>query len=62
MKVCDLKALLSRADPESDLVLETCTGRLLLITVRPGMHQIVEDCIAFTVEEEKWLQEMHVQW
>lgn len=62
MKVCELQALLSRADPEDDLVLDTCSGDLLLITIRPGMHQIVEDFMGFTVEEEEWLRKMHIQW
>lgn len=62
MNVGELLTVLSRADPEDIIVLQKCPDSLMLITTRLGMHQIVEDITGFTVEEEQWLREMHIQW
>ncbi len=62
MRVRELLALLSKADPEDTVVFDTNSDSLLLITIRPGMHQVVEDCTGFTVEEEEWLRKMHIEW
>lgn len=62
MNVGELLTLLSRADPEDTVFFQKCPDSLVLITTRPGMHQIVEDFAGFTVEEEQWLREMHIRW
>lgn len=62
MNVCELLTILSRADPEDIVVYDTYSDCLLLITVRPGMHQVVEDCTGFTAKEQEWLRQMHIRW
>ncbi len=62
MKVCELLEILSEADPDDTVLFDSSSDSLLLIFVRPGMHQTLEDSTASAVGEEDFLRAMHIQW
>ena len=62
MKVRELIALLSEADPEDTIMLEPVKGDLVLIKRQPGMHQPLGEDVPGTAVEEEFLRAMHIQW
>lgn len=62
MKVCELLEALSGADPDDIVVFDSSSDSLLLMSIRPGMHQMLEDSAALAVGEEEFLHAMHIQW
>ncbi len=62
MKVRELLDVLSDAEPDDVVVFDLSSDFLVRISIRPGMHQIVEDSTALAVGEEEFLREMHIRW
>lgn len=62
MKICELLEILSEADPDDIVLFDSSSKSLVLLSIRSGMHQTVEDSTALAVGEEEFLREMHIRW
>jgi hypothetical protein len=62
MRVCELLDILARADPDDIVLFDASSDSLLFLSIQPGMHQLLDDLTASTVEEEEFLRAMHIKW
>ena len=63
MKVRELLALLADADPDDTLLLDKKSGNLLLLRVRSGMHQPLQEDVSLRLNEDdlEFLRALHIK-
>lgn len=63
MTVRELIAVLSQHDPESQVICDARSEALLILGVRPGMHQEgpQEERLRLSREDRKFLGAMHIR-